>query len=294
MPSDAKFDTVCVLSASIPKSFYLIQSGSNTFILDEAGDEVVITIPPGNYEQDTFLGEIQSLLNVESPNGWIYTVSVPDPKYDADTGKITYSVSGNGLDEPSLVFPDESLVHEQMGFEAGSSNIFVNDTLVSTYVSNLQRESTLYIHSTLVAQDDTDVLVEIFTGGSPDFSNITYQCTVPELYSKPMRQTGNTYEFRLCNENGNEVYLNGGDIQLTVVCYKKTKTLENIDKYITASILDHFESNKQKYEQDLKMASVRQPDEVITEDLPEVPKQPTKAAPITGGPLIKKSVKFKD
>lgn len=275
MPADSKFDSVCVLSASIPKSFYMIQEGSNTFLLGEDGEFgafTTCTIPPGNYEASTFIVVLQTLLNTSSPHEWTYTIAQPDIQIEADTGKLTYSVVGNEGVQPIIAFNNGSYLYEQMGFAASSTNTFEDDTLTSTYAINLNRESTLYLHSSLVQSDDSDVLIEIFAAGSPDFANITYQCTAPELYSKTMRQTGSSYDFRLCNEDGKEIQLNGGDIQLTVCCYRRTRTLENIDKYMTAQILDHFEKNRTQNMLDLEAATSREPDQIVEETEPDLSK----------------------
>ena len=87
------YDYVAVMQATIPKSYYLVQEGRNTFILNENGNYVTITVPIGNYSRSSFRATIQSLLTAQSPLGFIYTVSIPNVATQADTGKYTFTVS---------------------------------------------------------------------------------------------------------------------------------------------------------------------------------------------------------
>ena len=55
-----KFNKVVLLQASIPKTYYLIQDGYNTFDLEENGVITTITIPVGNYSKESFRSIVQS------------------------------------------------------------------------------------------------------------------------------------------------------------------------------------------------------------------------------------------
>ena len=76
MPVDSDFDSVCVLQASIPLSFYLVQDGVNTFTLRETFNgstwNRTVTIPIGNYNYQTFQQTILNLLHSNGPLGLIY------------------------------------------------------------------------------------------------------------------------------------------------------------------------------------------------------------------------------
>ena len=72
------FDQAVVLQVNIPKSYYLVQNGRNTFILQEGIDQVEISLPIGNYSRSSFKAQLQTSLNSESPNGWTYTVNIPN------------------------------------------------------------------------------------------------------------------------------------------------------------------------------------------------------------------------
>ena len=97
------YDSVVLLQASIPKSYYIVQNGRNTFTLDENGTQVVISLPIGNYSRSSFRAQLQTSLNASSPNGWAYVVSVPNASVTADNGFYTFTVSGNGGIQPQFI-----------------------------------------------------------------------------------------------------------------------------------------------------------------------------------------------
>ena len=94
IPSNSGADSVVVLQASIPSSFYLIQDGLNTFGLVEDGVTTTITVPPGNYSARVFASVVSTLMTTASPNHWTYSITLPGVTAPS-TGKFTYSVTGN-------------------------------------------------------------------------------------------------------------------------------------------------------------------------------------------------------
>jgi len=160
------YDRVCVLQAIIPKSYYLVNAPYNTMILLENGVQTTITLTAGNYNVRSWCTLFSALLTSRSSQGWTYSCSYPNSTTQVDTGMITYSVSGNGGLQPSFIFPSTSLIYEQAGFSAGSTNIFINNTLTSTNVVKFQVEDVIFIHSDISSNNDqsakNDVLQEIY------------------------------------------------------------------------------------------------------------------------------------
>lgn len=210
---------VALLRAYIPKSYYSIQSGSNTLTLDEDGTTEIITLPEGNYSVNSLKTKLKALLDTASPNGWTYTITTPSTTSQPQTGKLTFSVSGNSSVQPSLVFEDG--LYEQLGFEANSTNDFVADSLVSTNVINLQAEQTLFIHSDII-QDTDNVLQEIYASNQLSYSAIVFENNNTKDYSKPLvSKTNNTYRFYLTDENSNKIDLNGLNLVMTLMIYQE-------------------------------------------------------------------------
>jgi len=63
IPDGLKIDTCCVLSMTIPRSYYLIRPGQNRAILIIDAVEHPFEIPPGNYNADNFSETLLAILN---------------------------------------------------------------------------------------------------------------------------------------------------------------------------------------------------------------------------------------
>lgn len=207
---------VVLLSCYIPKSYYLFQDGSNTFTLDENTSQATITIPVGNYSVNSLKTKLKTLLDAGSPNGWTYTISTPSTG-DAQTGKLSYAVSGNGGVQPDFIFTN--VVYEQLGFEANSTNSFVGNALTSVNIINLQVEPTLFLHSDII-QDSDNVLQEIFVSNNLNYSGIVFENKNSKDYAKPISsKTNNVYRFYLTNESSEKIDLNGLNVVLTLLVF---------------------------------------------------------------------------
>ena len=213
---DQDYDKAVVLQMSIPKSYYLVQSGKNTFILDEITQQTTIALPPGTYTRTNLRSTLETLLTNSSQRGWTYSVSVPSST-DAETGKFTFTVSNNSSEQPSFIFTDN--LFEIMGFDGNMTYTFNSDALVSVNVINLQKESTLFLHSDICANKGDNILQCV---DDPDYGHISYVCPDVEAYSKNITSKGNNiYNFYLADENDNMIDLNGQNIVFTLMLYKQ-------------------------------------------------------------------------
>lgn len=214
---DHDVDSVSVLQANIPKSYYMVQANKNTFTLTEGVTSYTITIPPGNYTRSNFRTTVQNLMN---GNGSVFTYTVEIPlKTTADTGKYYYVVSANDS-QPSFTFASDNNVYELMGFTPGT-HTFVGDTLDSENVIKLHREDTIYIHSDIAGGSTNTMLQEVYADGS-DFDHIVFINRNPEMYSKSINSSHDgVYRFFITNEDGEILDLNGLNWTMTLVAYKK-------------------------------------------------------------------------
>lgn len=224
--SSADYDSVVVLGCSIPKSFYIVQAGFNTFTLLEGNQPATITVPAGNYSYLSWIAVVVPLLNTASPNGWIYNITFPDISQHPNTGLFTYTVSGNSS-QPSIVTTVN--VYEQLGFAQNTTNTFVNNSLTSTAVINFTPETTLFLCSDIAGNKEDNVLQEIYDQNTLPFSYIVYQNTNLEAYSKKLMNVGSrSYNFNITNENKQSLFLNGRNCLITICVYRK----ENINDII--------------------------------------------------------------
>ena len=236
IPIHSNFTYCSVIQASIPKSYYLVQENQNTFTLDENGTEYTITMPIGNYNRSSFIIKLQSLLN--DIGSWTYVVTAPDTSNgDPETGKLTYSVSGNGGVQPKFIFT--LYLYETMGFNKNSTVSFVGNSLTSSNVINLQKESTLFIHSDLANNDTDNILQDVYTEDSSDYGRIIYRNTDLEKNSKQITTLDNVYRFYLTDENGLSINLNGLSWQMTIILYddSQKRTNDMIQQYIKYKVV---------------------------------------------------------
>lgn len=231
-PQGFDYTHVVCLNALIPKSYYLIQDGplENIFQLKENNTTVTVTVPIGSYLLSAFRTVIGTLLTNASPNGLTYTLTYPVSS-GADTGKWTFTQT-NASVVSSLIF--NAHFFEPFGFLANSTNVFSGLTLISTCVIKLQSEDRLLIHSNIVNNPGMDdVLVSINSTTSINYSSIAYTCPAPEFYSHLLSsQNNNTYSFSLTDENGELMQLNGLNLNITLLLYKKDPIFDQIRNFM--------------------------------------------------------------
>ena len=215
----------------IPKSFYLIQTGGqeNTFV-DENGTTVVVNVPVGSYLLGAFRNTIGTLLTNASPNGLTYTLSYPSSS-GADTGKWTYTQS-NGTIQSTIIC--NSHLFEPLGFLPRSRNAFVGTTLESSCVIKLQSEDRLLIHSNIANNPGKDdILVSINSTTSINYSSIAWENPSPEYYCHLLSSKhNNTYSFSLTDEDGELIQLNGLNLNMTLLFFKKDPIFDQIRNFL--------------------------------------------------------------
>lgn len=233
------YDHCVVLQATIPKSYYLVQSGKNYFTLNENGPQVAIPMPAGNYSRTSFGYQLQYQLNQNSPSGWTYVMSIPNNQQTSDTGLYTWTVSGNSGFQPSFIVGD--YLYEQLGFNPNTTNNFVGDTLTSINVVKFQLEDSIFIHSDIATNGNDNVLQEMLGCQNTDFSTITYICPSVEAYAKPITSNNNNiYQFQLTDEDGVEIDLNGQNIVFTLMLFKKENMNKLVKQFLKLSLMQEF------------------------------------------------------
>ena len=236
IPSDSNFDSISVLQATIPKTYYLIEDdiGNNVFILRELGVDTSISVPQGNYNRRSFQTTIQTLLNSSSPNNWTYVVSFQSST-SVQNGKFTFTVSGNS-GQPSLIF--QTTIASQFGFDFNSTNTFSGNTLTGSNVINMQREDSIYIHCDACSNETDNILQEIFSVNNADFSNLTFQNFNVEAYVKDLiSNTKNIYRFWITDEDGTPINLNGSNIQITLLLFERNNFFTMAKNFLKYTLL---------------------------------------------------------
>jgi hypothetical protein len=219
------YNTVCVVSTSIPRSFYNIPNGYNTFIVQEIGNRT-ITLPPGSYNKTNLQSNLQTKLNSGAvPSGWSYTVSYPNST-QPQTFKYTITVTGNGGIQPKFIFTNS--MYHQLGFDPDSTNTFSSDNLTSTNAIDLSFISQVYIKSNMIINSNDGILQEILTYGSyPMGSFATFQQQDFEMNSRDLNKDSiNSWQFVLVDTFDREVDLNGIPWSFSLCLYCRNDTHE--------------------------------------------------------------------
>ncbi len=231
-PEGFDFTHVVVLNVLIPKSYYLIQDGpnENVFQLDENGTTVTVTVPFGSYLLSAFRTTVAALLTAASPNLLTYTVTYPALS-GADTGKWTFT-QNNGAIQSTII--TNAHMFEPLGFLPNSTNVFIGTTLVSTCVIKLQSEDRLLIHSNIVNNPGKDdILLSINSTTSVNYSSIAWDNPAPEFYSRILSsKNNNTYSFSLTDEDGELIHLNGLNLNITILLYRKDPIYDQIRSFL--------------------------------------------------------------
>ncbi len=235
--TNKEFDRVTVLSASIPKSFYLIQDGQNTMTLNENGVNITLTLPAGNYTRGSLATVFKNLLNENSILAYGYNVTYSNISVTYDRGGYIFTASNVIGSQPEFIFGEH--LAEQLGFLRNTTYPFVNSYLRSPNVCNLANETTLYIHSDICQnREGNNVLQEIYSSGDATFSYVNFTNPIPMEYSRDLAgaNTSNSFRFFLTNENGEIIDTNGINLNFTIMIYKKNNISDLIKgaiKYFT-------------------------------------------------------------
>lgn len=222
------FDTVCLVQASLPKSFYNMPTGFNTFTLRENATSVTVTIPRGSYTRLNLQSVLASVLTAASPNALTYTVSYP-ASTAADTFHYTFTVS-SAIIAVQFIFSSQS-PYRQLGFEIATYT-FTPATLTSSLESvnslNLSYILRAFIKTNLVSDATDSILEEILNFGSyPASSVVHYQQYNFDMNSRKLSPSSKTsWNFVLQDAFGQDIDLNGIPWAFSVVFYQRNKTHE--------------------------------------------------------------------
>lgn len=222
-----EFDTVCVLDCVVPKTHHLIrQSINNTFVVVEETGDRIITMPYGNYNRRSFSLVLTGLLNIGTP---VYTITYDNINIKNDTGRFYFTC--NTLFQPSFIFSNS--LGSIMGFLNNSTNVFVDNNLVSVNVMNFKLRDTYFITSDICHSDGSTILAHITGYSTDNNSYINFVNTNVIEYSRAYSHNkSNVYKFQITDENFNVINTHGADCLITLILYKKN----NIDSLIKSFI----------------------------------------------------------
>ena len=222
------YDSVALVQASIPKSFYNMPSGYNTFTLKENSTSVTITIPQGNYTRINLQSVLATTLTTASPNGLTYTINYP-ASTSADTFHYTFSVNSITV-SVQFIFTAKS-PFRQLGFDVSTYTFtpgVSTSTLESVNALNLSYILRAFIKSNIVANATDGILEELLNFGSfPSSSVMSFQQFSFDLNTRVYnRDNKNSWSFALVDSFGVEIDLNNIPWAFSLVLYQRNATHE--------------------------------------------------------------------
>ena len=136
-------------------------------------------------------------------------------------------IHSNKCSDSSTIITNEHL-YEPLGFLRDRT------TLVSTCVIKLQSEDRLLIHSNVVNNPGRDdILISINSTTSVNYSSIAWDNPCPDFYSRLLNsKNNNTCSFSLTDENRELIQLNGLNMNLTLLFFKKDEIFDQIRNFL--------------------------------------------------------------
>lgn len=219
------YDSVALVQASIPRSFYNVPSSYRTFTLRELGVNYTVTMTAGSYNKINLATNLATALTSASGNGWTYTCTYPSAS-QPDNFKYNFGVTGNGVNQPSFIFTDS--MFRQLGFEESTTYAFTANSLVSVNCINLAYISRAFIKSNVCINAQDDVLEEILNYGSyPMLSLAYFQQMTFDLNTRNYNSANtNSWLFSLVDSFDQEIDLNGIPWSFSLVFFKRNDTHE--------------------------------------------------------------------
>jgi hypothetical protein len=226
---DREFDRVCVLSMSIPKTFYVLPHDA-ILKVTENGNITNVLFHKGNYDLNSFKSVFEQEMKVCQ---WSYTMSYP-ARLEVNTNKFTFNVGGN---HHPIFYTTDKYLANIMGLEKDVNYTFdVNHQLVSVNVLNFQAYDEIKLLSDIV-KNKNSLLQEIYSNGEPYGTSILFQNWDILANAKLINNIGsNIYEFKLLDSEDNVIDLNGSEFSFTLMLFK-TSNLDTIIKNFISLLL---------------------------------------------------------
>lgn len=261
------YDTVCLLQASIPRTFYNISESNNKFFINEGSGNILIQLEEGSYTVQNIINALTTALNTNGTNEYSITYKTSQEPQDF---KFTFNLitNNNGTTQPQFIFVNE--LYSVLGFNKNTTYTFTSNTLKSINCINLSRINSAFITSNMINDTSDEILQEILAYGSFQMLSIAYFYNNNlETASKEMKRTQGkaSFRFTLIDEEGKKINTNGINYTFSLIFYNRNKTHELHQNEIKLNnIIRQFEIKKKQ-------------EEIIKESTPTQIPQPSNVQP---------------
>ena len=239
------WDSVVLMQASIPKSWYIISGllNNNTFQYQEGVGVVnTITIPDGSYNKISMSIVLKSLLQSVTTFGLnAFSITYSNNQSQQDTFKYTFSSVSATISK--IIFSNNNLA-SILGFNNNTTNTFSIVPLQTPNAYNFASITRLFIKSSLSNYADRSILQEIFQS-QPDQSIVYYnQLEIANNAKLFTENNDDIFTFVIQDRYGNVVDLNGIDWVCSILFFNRDDTNEFVKNDIILRNLDRHNEVK--------------------------------------------------
>lgn len=205
---------ISVRSITIPQTYYNIRSTNNKLVWTSNSVETTTTIAVGNYSTSELVSTLENALNSDKDAGDTNTYSI---SLNAVTEKLTISGDSVNFD---LNFSDaNSTIYKVLGYTQTDKT--GAQTYTASYIPNLRQDlNYIFIESdlplkhpfTVAGVNRRNYIAYMSTSNFGDISSLEDAQYVREVSAKQF----STLNFRLVDEVGNQVSLNGYDWSMII------------------------------------------------------------------------------
>lgn len=245
--SNINYDKACLVNASIPKTYYLINNTSNKLIINEQGVDYTVIIQNGNYS----ILSLCSYLNISSnlsQYGLSYSYFFSP---NINTGKITITVTGNNGNNVIFKFINEENPALILGFD--ETTYTFNNTITSPNIANFELTNSISICTDLI---ENNILFSL-TPNVLSYNYINYQNNSLEHTNKKISKLKNVITIYLIdNISGKLLDLNGVNMSICICLFSKDiKELYyklHIEDYLLQNYLKKLDLDKKQLENNME------------------------------------------
>lgn len=216
-PINEMYMLYALKAATIPKTYYNIDSPRNTFTITDSSGPNSVTITPGNYDITALTTALQTALNALAVD--TYTVS-----YSAVSGKITITSTFAGFVINPTLATLQGLILDQMGFNLGIAYPSVAGTITAPNVLDISGIKNVYIvinEFTQYLRNTTNAFQNFKVPMNGQFGDIIYytdETGYHQYFNIATASKSNirTLTIRLIDQYGQEIQLNGREWEFTL------------------------------------------------------------------------------
>lgn len=234
LPQDIHYTHVNILSFRIDYSFYMIEDGHNTFIINEDGTPILITLTPGNYSATALKEELNIKINKASI--YDYTITIETNSNKVQNGKWTFTTSNNNPTE--LIFDNDirNKIYKLLGFNFNSTNEFTTGILISQHTADFSLTEQIEIHSDIIDNINDDIIDIVNISNFIPYSKIEYINNRCLYTKKKVKKNLSNCRIYITDEKGNIINTNNGMVNIDLVFYIEDN-MDYIKEYIRLKII---------------------------------------------------------